>query len=123
MKWHSHLDLQIRALGVDVSLHDMNGVWRYRRKPKGAHFEGYIFDRPEITVSGLALGFFPATWVDSISPVGIKETINDFNDVLVTSNHGKGAQFVIDYGHSQTKDNVLSVRADLDALDNFFVHF
>lgn len=123
MTWHSRLDLRVRALGVTVNLDDMSGVWKYRRETTGARFEGHIYDRPKVQVDGLALGFFPATWFDSLSPVNITGTINDFMDVLVNSNHGSGARFVITYGRSQGKDNVLSVLADLDALDNFFVHF
>lgn len=120
-RWRSVLSLQLRAFGVKLDIADLTTRWRYDRVPAGAHIVGLTSTVPEVAVDGRLLGILPVGWVEGLSPVSIKGTVDDFMQVLVDSNKGDGARLIAHYDDSGKRGSTLMLAADWDGLNNFFV--
>lgn len=121
--WRTIVSVDARALGVQVHIRDLVTRWRYDRVPKGAHISGLTSNTPDVRVEGRLLGVLPTDWVQGLSPVTIKETINDFMEVLVDSNDGEGARLIANFQAQKNHGSTLMLAASWDGLDNFFVRF
>lgn len=121
-QWRALLTLNLHAYGVNVIIHDLQTDWQYTRLNRGAVFIGRLTYVPEVDVSGRLLGILPTSWFEGRLPVSIEGTVDDFMQVLASSNNGQGAKFVVRYD-AVASGHVLKVGADWDGLDNFFVRF
>src|SRR5699024_10348131 len=95
--------------------------WRYDRVPAGAHMSGLTSTVPDVDVDGRLLGILPVGWVEGLSPVSIKGTVDDFMTVLAHSNDGDGARLIAHYDDGGSRGSTLMLAADWDGLNNFFV--
>src|SRR5699024_6639040 len=106
-RWRSVVSLDARAFGVQLHIADLATHWRYDRVPTGAHITGLTSRVPDVAVDGRLLGILPVGWVEGLSPVGIKGTVDDFMQVLVDSNEGDGARLIAHYDDSGNQGSTL----------------
>lgn len=123
LSYRSVVDLQLKALGVRMDLSDWPIEWVYRATGTGSAYAGRITALPKIEAGGAALGFIPTGLVDLVIPNNIEGIVEDFMQVLVQSNDGAGAALDITFANDTNNGSILSMSADGDTLDNFFVQF
>ncbi|WP_353248675.1 hypothetical protein [Salinisphaera sp. T31B1] len=123
LSYQSVADIKLKALGVTVRLDQWPIDWTYRRSNDGATYDGRIVTQPKVSVGGAALGFIPTGVVDAVIPNNIEGIVNDFMQVLTQSNGGAGAKLDVSFEQVSQDSSLLSVAADGDMLDNFFVRF
>ena len=123
LSYRSVADVQLKALGVRVDLNQWPIDWRYRRTARGADYAARITQPPQIEVGGAALGFIPTGLVDIAIPNNIEGIVNDFMQVLVESDDGKGATLGVAFENGTRRDSIVAAYAEGDTLDNFFVQF
>jgi|GEM_PF-2089321 len=123
LSWTATTTATLRALGLAVELSDWTSEWQYSRTSEGATFQGRVNSTPGIDVLGRALGVMPANVVEFVLPVNIKETVQNFMDVLAESNDGRGAELKVQFAEDPANGSVVSSQASGDGLDNFFVRF
>lgn len=121
--WRSLLTLTLNAFGVSVMIEDLQTDWRYDRVPDGATITGQLEYVPDVAVDGRLLGILPTSWFEGRLPVSIEGTVDDFMQVLASSNQDNGAQFLMRYNDAADYGSVLKLGADWDGLNNFFVRF
>jgi len=114
--------LRMKALGIIVTLKNLPMQWRYDHDDKGAHFDGWLHDKPQVAVTGHALGLIPAGMMEGLLPVNVSDTVDDFLTVLTSSNQGQGAHTTVDISDT-AGNNQWAIASNGNTLDNFFIHF
>ncbi|HEU0196590.1 MAG TPA: hypothetical protein VFQ88_05150 [Nevskiaceae bacterium] len=121
LQWQTFANLRFTALGVSVALNNWPADWRYDASGGALKLTGFTHVQPQVTVSGKALGVFPASWMESLMPVNIADAVNGFMEVLTHGNGGKGAELTASLDAPATGDSVADAGVDATLLDNFFV--
>ncbi|TVP52929.1 MAG: hypothetical protein EA349_14850 [Halomonadaceae bacterium] len=116
------MDVRINVLGVIAHLNNLEADLSLRSRSGGGDIHAAITRMPDIHVEGRALGMIPTGMIDFFIPGSLKVIIEEFLEVAVTGNQGRGITASIQLDEdAQGSSSLLGFEGHFEALDNFFV--
>ncbi|MET0285219.1 MAG: hypothetical protein ABW352_12145 [Polyangiales bacterium] len=117
------VDARIKLLGLVIKMKELSLDLFYQPNQYNTDI-GLTFTKvPPVKVEGAALGFVPTALVDAMIPGNMESLTRDFLTVAAKGNGGKGFTLAGKIGvpGEGSKNGVLEMGVDVDALDNFLI--